>query len=131
MPIEHHIDHGRRIVFAVVHGVMTDQDVFEYQRGVWSDPAVAGFDEIVDMSDVTEIRMPSSQRVRDLAAVSARMDPPGTSARLAIVAPADFAYGLARMYASYRGLQEQGSKQVAVFRAMAEAMAWLKGGATG
>jgi hypothetical protein len=66
---------------------------------------------------------------RDLAVVSARMDPPATSSRLAIVAPADFVYGLARMYATYRELQEQGRKQVEVFRAMADAMAWLEGAA--
>ena len=126
MPIEHLIDRERRIVIATGHGVLTDADVFQYQQGVWSDPGVAGFDEIVDMSDVTDVPMPSSLRARDLAAVAARMDPPGSASRLAIVAPADFAYGLARMYASYRELQAGGSKRVRVFRAMADAKAWLE-----
>jgi len=126
MPIEHRIDHERRIVFATGRGVLTDQDVFQYQRTVWSGSEVTGFDEIVDMSDVTEVLMPSSLRARDLAAVSARMDAPGGTSRLAIVAPADSTYGLARMYASYRELQEQGSKKVRVFRAMADALEWLE-----
>jgi hypothetical protein len=126
MSIEHRIDTQRRVVHARVLGVMTDADVFAYQRTVWSDPAVAGFDEIVDMSGVTEIVMPSSLRARDLAEVSAGMDAPDTSSRLAIVAPADFAFGLARMYASYRGLQERGSKEVEVFRSLEEATRWLE-----
>ena len=124
MPIEHRIDAEHRIVHARVLGVLTDADLFAYQRTVWSDPAIAGFDEIVDMSDVTEIVMPTSLRARDLAEVSAQMDAPGTSSRLAIVAPADFAYGLARMYASYRGLQERGHKEVEVFRSLEDATRW-------
>jgi hypothetical protein len=127
MPIEHRIDRERRVVFAAGHGVFSDQDVFEYQRGVWSDPSLVGYDEVVDMSDVTEVSMPSAMRARDLAVVAARMDSPGTASRLAIVAPADFAYGLARMYASYRALQQEGTKTVRVFRAMDEAIAWLEG----
>ncbi len=125
MPIQHRIDHERRIVFATGHGEMTDEDLFRYQREVWSDPALAGYDEVVDMSDVTSIPVASGRRAPELAEFAARMDAPGTSARLAIVAPSDFVYGMARMYATYRGMQSGGTKQVEVFRSMAEAMAWL------
>jgi len=126
MPIEHRIDRERRIVFATAHGEMTDEDVFRYQREAWSDPALAGYDEVVDMSDVTSIPLASGRRAPELAELAARMDAPGTSARFAIVAPSDFAYGMARMYATYRGMQSQGTKQVEVFRSMAEALEWLE-----
>jgi hypothetical protein len=130
MPIEFRIDHDRRIVMARCVAVMTDRDVFEYQRSVWSSPKIAGYDEIMDMSDVTEIAVPSSQRVRDLAAVSAGMDTRTRSSRFAIVAPGDLAYGLGRMFQSYRELDERSTKQAAVFRTMEEAREWIGLGGT-
>jgi hypothetical protein len=35
------VDHARRLVVAQASGVLTDQDVFGYQRDVWSRPEVA------------------------------------------------------------------------------------------
>src|SRR5262252_7659113 len=42
MPIEHTIDHARRLVLAKGKGTLTDEDVFSYQRTVWSREDVAG-----------------------------------------------------------------------------------------
>jgi len=52
MPIEYHIDHGRRLVLASASGKLTAEDFFNYQRNVWSLPEVRGFNELVDMSKV-------------------------------------------------------------------------------
>jgi hypothetical protein len=125
MPIEHEVDHKRRLVIAKGRGVLTDQDVFEYQRGVWSRPEVAGYDELIDMSDVGEIELPSLQRVRDLAQLSASMDPAGAPSRLAIVAPKDFAFALGRLYEAHRGMDGRSTKIVSVFRSAGDALAWL------
>ena len=57
MPIVHRIDHERRLVVAEGRGIVTDQDVFGYQRDVWSRPEVAGYDELVDMSEVEDIAL--------------------------------------------------------------------------
>jgi len=56
---------------------------------------------------------------------SAEMDKPGSSLRLAIVAPGDFAFGLGRMYSAYREMNAQSTKQVAVLRALPRALGWL------
>jgi hypothetical protein len=126
MPIAYRVDHEHRVVLAVGTGVITDADVFGYQREVWSRPDVSGFDELIDMSLVTEIIVPSSDRVRDLATLSATMDEKGTTSRFAIVAPADVAFGLGRMYQAYRGLDRRSTKEVGVFRTMREALAFLQ-----
>ena len=126
MPIEYEIDHDRRIVRARGRGVMTDQDVFGYQREVWSRPDLAGYDELMDMTDVQRIELPSADRVRQLANLSAEMDMPASSARFAIVAPQDLAYGLGRMFASHRDANQQSTKQVGVFRTMEQALEWLQ-----
>jgi hypothetical protein len=125
IPIHFQIDHDRRIVMARCVGTMTDRDVFDYQRSAWSGPETTGYDEIMDMSETEDIAVPSAQRVRDLATVSAGMDTRVPTSKFAIVAPGDLAYGLGRMYQAYRQLDERSTKQVAVFRTMEEARQWI------
>ena len=125
MPIEYRIDAARRLVLARAHGTLTDQDVFGYQREVWSRPDVAGFDELVDMSGVEHIALPRPERVPELSRFSTRMDasPPGS--KFAIHAPTDVAFGLGRMYQTYREMDSGGAKKVGVFRTLDEALAFL------
>lgn len=125
MPIDYHIDHEQRLVTATAHGILTDPEFFGYQREVWSRPDVAGYDELVDMSAVTKIDLPSADRVRELALFSAAMDPKGPSSKFAIVAPQDLAFGLGRMYDAYRSSNRPGGKEVGVFRSREQAMAFL------
>jgi hypothetical protein len=129
MPIEYLIDHDRKLVLAKARGTVTDQDVFGYQREVWSRDDVAGYDELVDMSEVEHIALPSVDRVRELASLSVHMDAPSLSSKLAIIAPQDVAFGLGRMFATYREMGAQSTKQVEVFRSLGEALAFL--GVTG
>lgn len=126
MPIDYKIDTKLRRVVATAYGTLTDADVFDYQRVVWSRADVAGFDEIVDMRAVkmVELPRPGGERLRELAATSASMDA-ASSSRFAIVAPDDLAFGLGRMYAAYRGVEERSTKEVRVFRTMEDAIAWL------
>ena len=125
MPIEHYIDHDRRLVLTRGCGILTDEDVFGYQHEVWSRPEVAGYDELVDMSEVEQIALPSVGRVRTLARLSATMDPSLPSSKLAIVAPEDLAFGLGRVYEAYREGNDQSSKRVGVFRSRADAWTFL------
>lgn len=128
MPIDYYIDHRRRLVVAHGKGKFTASDVFGYQREVWSQPGVAGYDELVDMTHVTEIEIPdaASVEVRKLASEAAATDPPGHVARFAIVAPDELAFGLGRMYQTYRELEPGGTKRVGVFRTLAEALLFLE-----
>lgn len=125
MPIEYQIDHERQLVLARAFGVITSQDVFGYQREVWSRADVVGYNELIDMSAVKHVVLASGQQVMELAWFSARMDTPSKRFRFAIVAPQDSAFALGRMYESYRNLDDRSVKQVAVFRTMAEGLAFL------
>jgi hypothetical protein len=129
MPIIYKVDHDARIVIAAGQGKLTDADVFEYQRDVWSRADVTGYNELVDMRGVTEIALPSVERVRALAELAAKMDDKVSHSRLAIVAPDDLAFGLGRMFQSHRELVREfdgrGTKEVGVFRTMEEALVFL------
>jgi hypothetical protein len=125
MPIEYQIDHDLRVVFAAGRGVVTPQDVFAYQREVWSRPEVGGYNELFDLSEAERIVAPSSRGLQEMAAMSARMDLPALLSKFAIIAPENLEFGIARMYGTYRELEERGTKKVAVFRTRPEALAWL------
>lgn len=126
MPIAYEIDHQRRLVTARAQGTLTHEDIMAYQRDVWSRADVNGYNELVDMSRVAHIDLKSIDRVRELAKISAGMDSPSTASRFAIVAPTGEAFGLGRMYQTYRSLDERSTKEVGVFRTLDEALAFLQ-----
>lgn len=127
MPIQYRIDNEKRRVIATATGVLTEADIFAYQRNVWGRPEVAGFDQIIDTTAVEHIDAPapSADGMRELAALAAGMDDPARRSKFAIVAPGDLAFGLGRMYSTYRELEPRSTKAVHVFRTMDEAIAWL------
>ncbi|HET6348598.1 MAG TPA: hypothetical protein VFH88_05880 [Candidatus Krumholzibacteria bacterium] len=131
MPITFHIDHERKLITARITGTLTRADALKYQRDAWSSPDVRAYDELIDTSGMkgVNIPFPSGDAMRELAALSAGMDAPDTPTRFAIVAPGTFAYGLARMYATYRALDRRSTRRVNVFRSIEEATAWLEKGA--
>ena len=123
MPIEYTIDHARRLVMATGRGTLSAEDIFGYQQEVWSRTEVSGYDELMDMTEVEKIDLRSVDRIKQLAELSASMD--GSQSKFAIVAPGDYAFGLGRMYESYRRLEGRSTKQVGVFRSLADAMEFL------
>jgi hypothetical protein len=126
MPIAYRVDHEARVVIAAGHGVLTDAEVFDYQQEVWGRSDITGYDELVDMTQVTQIALPSVDRVQDLAQLSVRMDDKYSRSRFAIVAPTDIAFGLGRMFQAFREMDRSSTKQVGVFRTMEEALSFLQ-----
>ena len=125
MPITFEVNHDRRVVFAEGAGRLSDGDVFGYQSEVWSRSDVRGYNELMDMSRVESIEAPSPERIRELAELSAHMDPDDPPTRFAIVAPSTIAFGLAKMFQAQRDLQPKSKKEVGVFRTRTEALAFL------
>ena len=125
MPIAYRIDYDARVVVTAGHGILTDADVFGYQREVSSRTDAVGFDELIDMTQVVEIQLPSIDRIKDLAKTAAAADRAGSKSRLAVVAPTDYAFALGRVFEAYRRLEPKSTKEVGIFRAMDEALAFL------
>ncbi|HMA40857.1 MAG TPA: hypothetical protein VKP10_12305 [Gemmatimonadales bacterium] len=126
MPIAYIIDHDHRLVMATGQGELTGDDIFGYQTEVWSRPDIGGYNELIDMTNVERIDLRSVDHIKQLAELSASMDPAAAQSKFAIVAPGDYAYGLGRMYESYRRLEGRSTKRVGVFRSMAEARVFLE-----
>ncbi|HEY6110342.1 MAG TPA: hypothetical protein VIV56_15690 [Gemmatimonadales bacterium] len=126
MPIAYTIDHALRLVTATGRGELTGDDIFGYQTEVWSRPDIGGYNELMDMTNVERIDLRSVDHIKQLAELSASMDPAAAQSKFAIVAPGDYAFGLGRMYESYRRLEGRSTKRVGVFRSMTEARAFLE-----
>ena len=126
MPITYTVDHERRRIHTRGVGVFTDDDVFGYQREIMARDDILGYDEIVDMTNVIRIELPSFERVRDLAKLQAEVDPRHPPGRFAIVAPGDVPYMLGRLYKGIRAVIPGATREVGVFRTHEEAEAWLR-----
>jgi hypothetical protein len=128
LPITYEIHHDRKLVHACIGGTLTRDDAFQYQQHVWSLPEVRGYNQLIDASDMghADIPFPSADAMRELSSLAASMDDPNTRTRFAIVATSAFAYGLARMYATYRALDPRSTRVVSVFRSVEDATAWLE-----
>ncbi len=125
MPVSCRINHLRRIVLAAGHGTLKDTDVFTYQKTVWSRKDIAGYDELMDMTDVQKIVPPSAARIRQLAEVAAQMESSNSNSRFAILAPSDEAYGYGRMFKAFRAYHDGETRNVEVFRTAEEALGFL------
>jgi hypothetical protein len=123
MALDYCIDHELRLVRVTGTGIITADVLFEYQK---ADPAIADYDELVDMSRVESVEAPSPSNVSALAGFSAKMDGGPKPTKLAIVAADDLLFGFGRMYQAYREMKPESKKEVAVFRSMPGALAWLE-----
>ena len=125
MPIVYRVDHEARVVVAAGYGTMFDDDVFGYQREIAARTDIAGYHQLIDMTQVKHIALPHVDRVADLAAEAAGMDAAHGPAKFAIVAPGDLAFGLGRMFKTRRELVAHSTMEVGVFRTMEGALNFL------
>lgn len=125
MKIEYQVDHEQQLVLARARKVLAEDDIYNYQREVWSRNDVVGYNELLDLSEVERVELTSTDSIEEFARLAVSMDVQATATRFAIVAPTDLMFGLGRMYEAYRNLNEQSTKQAHVFRARQEALAWL------
>lgn len=124
MPITFSIDSRRRMVWATASGLLTDRDVLAYQMAAWEQADTVGFDEVVDLTAVTQLEMVSPEKLAELARRASQSDSAQNPSKLAIVGTTDLHFGVGRMYQTHRSLVP-GNKEVRVFRKREEALTWL------
>jgi hypothetical protein len=127
MPLRVWVDAETHVRFAVASGVLSN-DVLEQYGAVLADPAYdPALDMVFDCTAVEQmdVEPDTVRRISELVAHADRTIPPGVHPRVAIVAPGDAAYGMARMYQAYREVQ-QAQRVYRVYRSGAEARRWLR-----
>jgi hypothetical protein len=123
VPIAYTVEPTRNRVTLVYTGTITDRELFETFDRLYRDPAHrVGMDELSDLRTVHNVTV-TSVGLQALADQTARnLDQARQTWRVAVVAPQDVVFGLARMYGLFR---EDSPELVRVFRDLASAEEWL------
>jgi hypothetical protein len=112
------IDRERRIVLTRGWGELSTRELFDVMSRILLDPRFdPTYRSLGDLRDVTSITVDVMETAQTAASP---LFAEGT--RRAIVATADVAFGMARMFASF---SERTGQEVRVFRDMTLAEAWL------
>ncbi len=118
MPMTFTIDPTRKVVFTTVSDDLTEQDVREYQEGLLRDPLFnPEYSQLMDATTLKTVRLTSLSTDRLI-----RTRPFKRSARCAVIAESDLAFGISRMielHCEEQGIPFRG------FRKRPEAEAWL------
>ncbi|MGQ0649264.1 MAG: hypothetical protein ACT4P7_17060 [Gemmatimonadaceae bacterium] len=118
MPASYHIDPSLGLVYSRGWGTLVPGELFAHARALGTDPRFDPlFSQLADFHDVARFSV-SSADVRKLT----MLNPFRAGARRAIVASADWVFGMARMYELTLG---QPDGDVHVFRDPARAVRWL------
>ncbi len=127
MPLEISVEPTKRLRYAVARGTLTDRDLLEAWGDALADPSYdPALDNLVDMTETEsfEVTPAGVQRLADVMAMCLKDPGPGVRPRVALVAPTDAAFGVCRIYETYRELQGAAS-HFFVTRSKAEAQCWL------
>jgi hypothetical protein len=121
VPVRHEIDIERGLARVLYEGRCTVQELAATSEALLRDPDYQHVTrQLADLSACTAFDVPAEE-LRDLAHHVSVADQ-RAAVRLAVVAPQEVMFGMARLYAAHR---EPSPMEVRVFRDRAEALAWL------
>jgi len=123
MPISYEIDKASGLLLAKGVGQVTEADIAAFVNALLADPEYVHRKTcLVDFTDAS-FEVPS-ERIHELANRHRELLARATPVKIAVVAPEDLCFGLARMYAHYRSLL---GVEIVAFRDEVSARAWLAG----
>ena len=129
MPAQHKIDNNKRLITTIWLGEAVDGELIDaltkYQREIKSQPDYFSYNEIVDFSQASSFKL-STQGIMTLAHIATNADIQGVKTKLAIVVNNSLAFGLGRMYVTYRSLAPRGIKDARVFMSYHDALEWIE-----
>jgi len=122
MPLTYSVDTDQKILRSEGKGVLSVADMMAYFTATRADPRYEhDMHRVMDLRGVTQL--PSSEDIRSLAAFARTLAPEET-ARMAIIASSDLAFGVSMMFKAFVGYGER----LVVVRDEGEAMDWLTKG---
>ena len=119
MSVTYRIDSAQKVLYTTYEGEVTDQQFLQHARDIESDPEIdSSFVELIQ-ANTTSMDGVTSAGVRQTGRA---LRASSVIRRIAIVAPRDVEFGVARMVAI---LAAESQIEVQPFRAQAEARSWL------
>lgn len=128
MTISHHIDNEARLIVTIWEGEAIDGDFIEalkkYQKDIQSKSAYLEYNEIVNFSETSRIRL-SLKGLKDIGEIASSTDKLRPKTKLAFIVSSELAYNFAKLYATYRNFGKNANKKIRVFKNESDAMDWV------
>ncbi len=128
MLVKHHINEQSQLIVTTIKGEVTDVDLIDainsYHREIRNEFHYANFNEIVDFSKVSKLRL-SLAGLRTLARIAPSTDSYGQTTKLAVIVNSKSAYLLGKTYQAYRDCHPKANKKIAMFERMHDAAEWI------
>ena len=123
MPITYRLRSDEKLVILVHRGIVTDEEFLSFYRTIYEDNRFdKSFDLLVDLRQ-TESASRSAEALSEFAEfIRNHFSNTTAGPKVAVVAPKDISFGLARMYEALSG---DVPFAFAVFRTSDEALSWL------
>jgi hypothetical protein len=123
MGIEHRVHRDCKVVVSTLCGEVSAQDLLDDQERFWTNPALAGFNELIDFTNATKTEG-SVEDIRELARRAYAIDAL-TPTKTAVVARAPLAVTGSHIFKAVRESFPQNAREIRVFISLQEAQAWL------
>jgi len=129
MPAHHNIDTKNQLLITTWEGEARDIEFIEaikkYQKNIQSHPDYINYNELVDFSNVTGIKL-TTEGIRNIGTIASTTDQNEVNRKLAFIVNSSLAFGLARMYEAYRGFSKKAHKELRIFKNEKDAFEWVK-----
>ncbi|MCW8922169.1 MAG: STAS/SEC14 domain-containing protein [Gammaproteobacteria bacterium] len=128
MPAKHHIDNKAKLIVTEWEGEAVGAELIEaiqkYQQEIQCQPDYMFYNEVLDFSNISGIKLSTREIIR-IARIASTTDRKNYK-KLALIVSSTLAFGLARMYISYRSFEKNSNKEIRVFRNKNDAFEWVK-----
>lgn len=128
MPANYTIDNTNQLVNTVWEGEANDIELIEamktYRKAVQSNPDYLNYNEIVNLNKITKFNL-TAEGISTIAEIASTAEKSENYKKLALIANSELAYGLARMYETYRSLPNESNKNIRVFKNENDALEWI------
>ena len=129
MPANHNIDTKTKLLITKWDGVAGDIEFIDaikkYQKDIQNHPDYINYNEVVDFSNVTGIKL-TTEGIKNIGLIASRTDQNEANRKLALIVSSSLAFGLARMYEIYRGFEKKAHKEIRIFKNEKDAFEWVQ-----
>ena len=125
----HNIDNENKLIVTTWEGEACDVEFIEaikkYQSSIQNNPNYINYNEVVDCRKITKLKL-TSEGIKTIGTIASATDTEKTHKKLALIVSSNLAFGLARMYQTYRSFSKTANKEIRVFKNESEALKWTQ-----
>jgi len=129
MPAKHFIDKEAKLIVTTWEGDAVDIEFIEaitkYQKDIQLNPEYIDYNEVANFRKITSIKL-TPKGLKRIGGIASKTDQYKFNNKLALVVSSGTAFNLARIYASFRNIQNGTNKEIRIFKSEVEAMGWAQ-----